>query len=104
MSIFTNPEKVLENIKDAIVGESKEVIDFLRPTIKVLEKDGRKALIAAATAAVVQVKDMDLSNGDKREAALKLIETTLVSAGMAFVESEGRVALELAYQALAAAV
>ena len=39
---------------------------------------------------------------DKREQALKAIETSLVAAGTAFVESEARVALEMAYQGLKA--
>jgi Na+/H+-dicarboxylate symporter len=103
MSIFSNPAKVLANIEEAIVGESREIIAFARPTIKVLERDGRKALIAAATAAVAQAKTMDLSNGDKREAALQIIEKSLLAAGLSFIESEGRVALEMALQALKAA-
>lgn len=103
MSIFTNPSKVFNHFKDWFSTESKVILDFIHPAVKILEKDGRNALIAAAAAAVAQVKGMDLSNSDKREAALKIIETTLVSAGVAFVESEGRMALELAYQALVGA-
>src|SRR4051812_43574580 len=102
MSIFTNPSKVLGHFFDWFSDESKVVLDFLKPTLQMFERDGKKALIAAAVSAVAQAKDMDVTSGDKREEALKIITTSLGAAGIAFIESEARVALELAYQALLA--
>lgn len=103
MSIFTDPHKILENIWEAITGTASDVYTFVKPTIKMFQRDGRHALIAAATAAVAQVATTDLSSADKRETALKTIESSLAAAGLSFVESEGRVALEMALQALKAA-
>jgi Na+/H+-dicarboxylate symporter len=100
MSIFTDPHKVLENIWESITGTASDVYAFVKPTIAMFQRDGRKALIAAATAAVAQMATTDLSTSDKREEALKLIGASLASAGLAFIESEARVALEMAYQAL----
>lgn len=102
MSIWNDPHKVLENLWETLTGTTSDVYAFVKPTIKMFQRDGRKALIAAATAAVAQMKSTDLSNGDKRDQALKLIEATLISAGLSFIESEARVALEMAYQALMA--
>ena len=102
MSIFTNPSKILDNVIEWLHGETKDVLEFISPVVKMLERDGRKALIAAATAAVAHMATTDLSSGDKREEALKMISSTLLAAGLAFVESEARVVLEMAVQGLKA--
>lgn len=102
MSIKTNPSKVLHNITDWFTGKGQQALQFIHPALVILERDGREALIAAATSAVAQVKTMDLSTGDKRDEALKIIEKSLLAASVAFVESEARLAVELAYQALKA--
>jgi Na+/H+-dicarboxylate symporter len=103
MSIFTKPSKVIGHVKEWFSGESTVILDFIHPIVAMLERDGRQALIAAAVTAVAQVKGMDLTNSDKRDQALKIIETTLTSAGLSFIESEARVAVEMAYQGLKAA-
>jgi hypothetical protein len=102
MSLFTHPDKVWEHIKEWFVSESKEIIEFLKPVVKIIERDGKQLLIATAITAVQQAQQAGGSGSDKMSAALKSIEATLMTAGIAFVESEARMIAELALQNLKA--
>jgi hypothetical protein len=85
------------------VSESQEVVNFLKPVAKVLERDGKHALLTAAISAVGQVEAQftaPSSGGNKMSAALRIVEDTLVSAGLSFVESEARTVIEIALQGL----
>jgi hypothetical protein len=98
MSFSNTLHDILDKIKHFIITDSSAVVDFIKPFVEAIVKNGGAVLVTAAENAV-QVGFATPGDGAaKRAAALASFSAEVIAKEVPFIESQARGLIELALQ------
>jgi len=92
--------KIWNGIVGFFAGISPKILEFIKPAVSAILRSGGDTLLQIAFEAVIDMSKTDMLNSEKREIAFKKIRNRAKELGLQALESDIRLAIELAVKFL----